>query len=356
MAGLYARADTVVVKSREKAVTGDIRSEDAKGIVISTLVDKKKADELFPAADVIDVHYDDIKPIDLTLSGGAYKVAKEAEKEANESTDPAKRKAAIGIALKNYSDTVARMQPHKYAKRTFEYKIAMLMLRQATADQLSTDKALARLQAFKSANSACWHLVHVMPTIAEVQMNASDYKGAEATFQEMSEMESLPAEVRFNAELDIVQVNVRAGAVDKAQKKLEELTKRAGKNPVILSRVNMARAEVLVSQKKNDEAAVLLKQIVKDTNDKQVKAMAHNTLGESYFKSNRYNDAVWEFLWVDAVFNQDRNQHARALYYLWKTFEQLNNAERAQECREMLLNDRQFTGTEFQRKGAAEAK
>jgi len=223
-------------------------------------------------------------------------------------------------------------------------------------DQLAPDKSLARLQAFKTANPSCWQVVHVMPTIAEIQMNAKDYKGAEATFQEMADMEALSPTARLNAELDIGQVNVIAGNMDKAQKKIEELTKRAVKNPAMLSRVNMARAEILVGQKKSEEAVSLLKQIVKNSTDKQIKALAHNTLGESYFKANRYNDAVWEFLWVDAVFNQDRNQHARALYYLWKTFEQLNNAERAQECRETLLNDRQFAGTEYQRKAAAEAK
>jgi len=353
---LVAKADTLIVKGRDKAVTGDVRTEDAKGIVFNTLVDKKKIDELFPASDILNVQYDDIKPVDLTLAGGSYKVAKDSEKEANETTDPARRKVVLGIAIKNYSDTISKMLPHKFAKRTFEYKVAILMLRQATNDQLAPDKALARLQAFKTAHPSCWHLVHVMPAIAETQLNAKDYKAAEATFQEMAEMEALPAVVRLDAELEIVDVNMKAGNVEKAQKKLDELTQRAGKNPAILPRVNMARAEILVGQKKTDEAVVLLKQIVKNSTDKQVKAMAHNTLGESYFKTNRYSDAVWEFLWVDAVFNQDRSQHARALYYLWKTFEQLNNAERAQECREMLLNDRVFTGTEYQRKAAAEVK
>ena len=353
---LSARADTLFVKGRDKPVIGDIKTEDAKGIVINTTVDKKKVDELHPASEVLDVQYADVKPVDLNLSGGAYKVAKDAEKEANETTDPAKRKAALGIAIKNYSETITKMLPHKNAKRTLEYKVAVLMLRQATIEQLATDKALAKLQAFKTAHPSCWHLVHVMPTIAEIQLNDKDYKGAEATFQEMAEMEALPADIRLTAELDIVQVNLRAGNPDKAQKKLDELTKRADKNPALLSRVNMARAEVLMSQEKTDEAVGLLKQIVKDASDKTIKAMAHNMLGESYFRANRYNDAVWEFLWVDAVFNQDRNQHARALYYLWKTFEQLNNAERAQECREMLLNDRQFTGAEYQRKAASEVK
>jgi hypothetical protein len=354
--GVFVRADSLFVKGREKALTGDIRSEDAKGIVMYTQLDKKKADELFPAADILDVHYDDIKPVDLTLAGGAYKVAKDSERDANEATDPAKRKTSLGTALKGYGETLAKMQPHKFAKRTLEFKIALLTAELAVTEQASTANALAKLQAFKSANPSCWHLAHVMPMIAQIHLNEKSYSEAEATYQEMVKMEALPADMRLSAELNIVQVNLKAGNAAKAQKKIDELTQRAGKNLALLSRVNMARADILVSQKKTDEAVKLLKTIVKDSTDKQIKALAHNELGVSYFNANRYSDAVWEFLWVDAVFNQDRNQHARALYYLWKTFEQLNNAERAQECRETLLNDRQFTGTEYQRKAAAEAK
>ena len=63
-------------------------------------------------------------------------------------------------------------------------------------------------------------------------------------------------------------------------------------------------------------------------------------------KATKYNEALWEFI-CGHVFNQDKTSTPSALYYLWKTFEQLNNAERAQECREMLL---EFcsTGTDWQ--------
>ena len=65
--------------------------------------------------------------------------------------------------------------------------------------------------------------------------------------------------------------------------------------------------------------------------------------------AGKHQEALWEFLWVDAVFNQDKTQHAKALFYLWKTFEQLNNQERAIQCRDLLATDRQFAGTEWQR-------
>jgi len=192
-----------------------------------------------------------------------------------------------------------------------------------------------------------------MPLIAQTQMDAGDFKGAAATFEDMALMESLPAEVKSNAELMTVQVAVRAGDIKGAQKKLDALEKKAAGNPKFASRIKMTKAEVLVGDKKIDEAMKLLHQVVKENNDKDTKALAHNTLGECLFKVNRYNEALWEFIWVDAVFNQDRNQHAKSLYYLWKTFEQLNNAERAQDCRESLLGA-PFSGTEWQQRALKE--
>src|SRR5437899_2074124 len=69
---LSARADTVFVKGRPAPVVGTVKTEDAKGVLMTV----KKTEELIPAAEVIDVHYDDLKPSDLRLSGGAYLTAK----------------------------------------------------------------------------------------------------------------------------------------------------------------------------------------------------------------------------------------------------------------------------------------
>ena len=74
----------------------------------------------------------------------------------------------------------------------------------------------------------------------------------------------------------------------------------------------MTRAEVLVGEKKIDLAVPILKQLIKDNKDVQIKAQAHNTLGECLFKANRYSEALWEFLYVDAVYNQDNEQAKRA--------------------------------------------
>ena len=93
----------------------------------------------------------------------------------------------------------------------------------------------------------------------------------------------------------------------------------------------------------------MLRQVINEIGDKSLKAVAYNTLGQCYYDSDQLKEARWEFLWVDVVFNQDKSEHAKALYYLSKIFDQLNEPERAQDCRDALLQDRAFAGMEWQR-------
>jgi hypothetical protein len=351
MLAVAAPAETIVVKGRDKIV-GEIKSEEPKGIVVNHLVDKKKADEFIPAADLIDIHYD-LKPVKLMLADGAYKTARDVERDF-ESSDPVKRRTAFNIAIARYNETLQTMQPHKYARPMIEFKLATLVLRQAVLENQPTDKAVAKLQEFKKAHPNTWQINQVMPMLAQIQLEAKDYKGAAATFQEMAEMAVLPAEVRVAAELEIVRVHVLSGNIPQAQKTLDTLAAKAGGNALLAARVKMARAEILVGLNKTDEVLPLLNQLVKENSDKNIKAMAHNAMGECLFKAGRYDEAKWEFLWVEAVFNQDKQQQAKALYFLWKTWEKLDNAERAQECRETLISDRQFIGTEYQSRALKE--
>lgn len=344
----HGRADEIFVKGSDKSIKSDVKSESAKEV----LVDKHAP---IVGGDVIDIIYEKVKPIDLNLSGGSYKTARNAEKEFREVGDAVKRKAALKTAIDKYTETLKKMEPHKFLSRHVEYKVAILTYQKALLEQTETEFAQVKLQNYKTKHADSWQINHVMPLIAKIQMDAKDYKGAELTYQEMAEMSALPDDVRLDAELKVVQVSVQSGNLAQANTKLDALEKKAGGNALLGSRVKMSRAEILVGQKKIDEAVKVVQQVLKENNDKQIKALAHNTLGECLFKTTRYNEALWEFLWVDTVYNQDRSQRAKALYYLWQTFEQLNNAERAQECREALLNDPQFGGTEFQRLGLAKA-
>ena len=356
--GLSARADTVFVKGREKPLEKvTIKSEDAKNVVVTIIAGKKKGDEIIPSVDIADiVYYDDIRPLDLR--NGVYKAAMDAEKDLD-SEDSVKRKKALGVVIAAYTQTLKEMKrdtkPQTNSARHLEYKLAVLLLKGGN-DEVTLDRVMTRLKAFAKDHRDSWQINHVFPMMAQIQMESKDWKEASKTFEDMSKMEVFSMEVRREAKLMLVTVAVRAKDMDLANKQLDALDKESKDNPVFTSRVQMARAEVLVGLKQMKEAIALLQKIVKSNSDRQTMALAHNTLGECLYKEEKYGEARWEFLYVDTIYNQDKGQHAKALYYLWKTFEHLPaDGERAKECRDM-LDGPQFAGTEYQKLAKSQTK
>ncbi len=366
---LCARGDIITVRGKDP-INGIVTKEGAAEVTVSTTAAKgKKVDVKIPAADIIDIQHDAISPGTLTIKGGAFRDGKDAEKEADEGTTAAARTKAMTTAIAKYTETLKKMardtQAQRYAARHIEYKIAMLTVKQLSADQTTQEKAIERLRGFQKSFPDSWQLNITMPLVAQLHMEAGEFKQAETIYDEMASMTEFPADVRREAELKVIRVSVKAGNIPLAQKKLDALEKKAGADKLFVSLVQLERANVLVSLaasekavdvrlKKFDEAVPLLQKVIRENSDNQVKAIAHNMLGECFYRAEKYKEAVWEFLWVDAVFNQDKQQQAKALYFLKLTFEKLGDGPRAQECRETLLNDRQFSGTEYQRKANAE--
>ena len=95
-----------------------------------------------------------------------------------------------------------------------------------------------------------------------------------------------------------------------------------------------------------------LRTILAGTDDKSVKALAHNTLGDYYTKLKQDEDAFWEYLRVDTLFGEaDRNEHARALYHLIRLFREVKkDADRSLQVEELLTKDQRFSGLEYQKK------
>jgi hypothetical protein len=87
-----------------------------------------------------------------------------------------------------------------------------------------------------------------------------------------------------------------------------------------------------------------------------VRAAAHNLLGDYYLAKGQPEPAFWEYLYVDTLYTQDRDEHAKALYHLSTLFDKVKrDPARAKQCSER-LKDKQFAGTLYQRRAAGESK
>ena len=358
-------ADEIIIKGKEKdpPLKGKIAKESPKEITLTTKTS-------VAAEDIVDIVYE-IKSATGDSAVGTnipYQAAAKSEKDSLDPTKEADRKKNLAAAIAKYEearDVKANIDPTH--KRHIEYKILMLRIRQMNEDGATDDKMIAKLTDFAKKNGTGWQIANVYQTLGRMQADAGQLDGAEDSYLKLSKIPGLSDESRHEATLLAIQAKIQGGKFDDARSDIAALQGDLPKGSRFLARAQVAEAECLVAESKKlgkedakraklfTQAVDLVKGVIKESGDKYVKAVGHNTLGYVYVEQGQLDEGKWEFLWVELVYNQDRVQHAKALYHLWDIFTKLGDAPKAQDCRESLLQP-QFAGTEYQRLVQKEAK
>ena len=60
------------------------------------------------------------------------------------------------------------------------------------------------------------------------------------------------------------------------------------------------------------------------------------TLGQCCRDNGEPRDAMWAFLYVDVLYNQNKDEHQRAIKNLAEVFKQLNDAKKQKQYADML--------------------
>jgi hypothetical protein len=354
-----------------------IASESPRGLVLKS----PKAD--IPADQIDDIIFP-LNPVGIRVS--TYRLGIIAEKKGRAAAKPADRAKEYAEALGKYEETLDKLaEGQPYAKAHLEYKIAYLLYTQGRDEgkEATLAQAAAKLKAFKTAHPQAWQLVRVLKMLAQLQLDARKYAEAEQAFRDLAKSDA-PEDVRQDAEVQALLVALQLGSalqgegkelaaagkgkeaeakVAEAKKQFAEVqgklqalvgTLRAGSAPQM--RARLALAECLGVAHDLAKAKAEVKTVLDQTKEKALRALAYNTLGYCYWLNEQWQDARWEFLWVDVIYNQDPREHARALYYLADIFGRLGEGDRARECREQLLTDRQFNGLEYQRRALKDEK
>ena len=324
--GTIRAEEEVFIRGQAKSTKGSIKEESGRGITLGKLT--------IPAADILDVVYQELEPVGVRFDYRNKGV--KAEKEGK-----------LADAMAAYEDALKKMSAgQKSAQRHLEFKIAVLSAQLARDEGGNIQPAIARLKDFNTRYTDCWQLTATHKLLARILLEQKQFKEAEETYKTLAAA-NVSDDVKQEAELSAALVSLAAGKHEQARKNLESLIARLPKNSPYIARAKIGQAECL-AVKNPAEARTQLRQIIKETTDRSLKAAAYNAVGEIFYKEKKLKEARWEFLWVDVEYNQDRAEHAKALYYLMEIFFQLSEPERARECREMLL-DSQFNGLEYQR-------
>jgi len=328
-----------------------IKDENPKEITL----ERGARSEKLPAVDVLDIDYQ--IPADLNLDVRAK--AKAAEEAALKETDPAKRQKGNETAIAGYRDLIEKLpkdEQYDPARRHTEYKIAILLAREAEDDATRRTDAVKALTKFKTDHAKSWQIGTVGKLLARIQVLQGDQKGALATFEEFARRDDLVESLRQEYELLGIRTLLSADSFADAERKLAVLSRTLSKDDPQAVRVEIYLAACKAKTNIAD-AEKRLQAVIHSEAEPAVKALAYNTLGDGYRANNRLDDAFWQYLWVDQVYTLDREEHAKALYHLSTLFEKVKkNPARAQACRDRLLTDKLFAGLEYQKLAAKESQ
>jgi tetratricopeptide (TPR) repeat protein len=290
-----------------------------------------------PALDITDVIYEVPGGVRLT-----YRSAVGEETKANNpTTKDNERTASLNLALKNYQEVLAKLsaEKNKFAERHVQFKIGRLLARLAEDNPEQMDAALESLANFVKKYPDGWQITQAAKVLARLQMSKGDPDAARKTYETLAAVDNLPKQVKQDCDFLIADALLAGKKYAEAQKLLQGIVKGLAVDDPVAVRGKIYLAECLGVSGKLPEAVTELEAIIKKTTDKNLLGAAYNALGDCYRLNGRGKDALWQYLWVDVIYHQDKQEHQRAMEQLVKLFDEQGDKFHARQYRERLKRE-----------------
>jgi hypothetical protein len=317
--------------------TGNIVEESPALVVYKSAGGESKA---IAAPDIVEITYE--------VPGSVRLAYRNALSDERKTMDPAlkqeERKKAFLEAFKSYQEVLAHLSAtrSKFVERHVHYKLARLRARQALDDPSQTDAAIAALLRFKTDYPDGWQISHCARLAAQLQLDKGDWEGARKTYEELAATRHIPGDIQQDCALRIIETLIRAKKYAVAETRLQAVLKNLPAGGPQAARARIYQAECAGASGKLPEAVAQIEGIIAQTADKNLKGLAYNALGDCYRFNNHPKEALWPYLWVDVIYHQDRQEHAKALAELAKLFAEQGDAARAQEYKDKLKRSLDF--------------
>lgn len=326
-------------KKKEDRIIGLIQQETPGKVVIKPSTGAAKD---FATVDIRDILYN-LPVVEKT----EYRNAAAKEASAEKEIKPDQRKKDLEEALSRYQKLLPKVKGES-VKRHLEFKIAKIQAEQAEDDPAKADAAVSALKKFTADHPTGWQLAACTDLLARLLIAKKDWDGAQKAYLDLEADANLTPALRQETDLKVAGVMVKAGKHAEAEKRLQELTKAIPAGSLEGVRLQLMLAECQAAGGKADKGVGRITAILDQITDPDLKAAAYNTLGDCQRAANRPKEALFAYLWVDAVYFRNREEHARALYHLVKLFKEIKDDKRAKEYRTRLKSS-QFGGLEYQK-------
>lgn len=339
---------------KDDAVKGTIQEESPAGIKLRTDKDGVKN---IPVLQIRAVDYGE--GIDVVGKADYHSGDSKLDRALLESTG--KRKAdGLESALVAFRELAIndKLRNIPTVNRYLQYRIAQTTALLAQDDANRREAAFSALKDYKTAFAEGWEIVPALQLLASLQEDKGDTEGASKTCSDLAELPGLSPAMKLQSQLKSARLLMRVPKFREAEEKLKQIETAMPADDPQRTFVEVYLMQSRIAQRRNlDGINTKLEQILRGGKDGSLRGLAHNALGDYYRAKGDDAQAFWEYCKVDMLYNQDREEHAKALYNLSQLFDKLprNNPARAEEFLTRLKSS-QFDGTLYQRLAASEKK
>jgi hypothetical protein len=282
-----------------------------------------------------------INPDDITkmLIGDLPGVDRTQIQAANSKEEKKEWSAARDI----YAEQLKKAVGQERSKRFLEFKKVLMTNR--IVDETDADKGWKEKadECIKDWNSFLlapdtklgWEQWPAVRAMTRLQIERGKYEDAATAWGRVSGNTNMPPAARTEASLQEIDSLVRGKSYSAAATTAAEQIKTAAgakKDRLVIYEI-AARAG---ADGKMQDGIDKIKAEMNKTKDASVHAAGFSMMGELYFANGKPRDAMWMFLWVETVVNQDKDDAFKAISRLAEVFEAQMDEEQATKYRDKL--------------------
>lgn len=275
-----------------------------------------------------------VTPLGVTISktGVASTVAVEDIQSVTYGGEPPElnsaRNAYVAGRIKDAEDAMSKVVRQGISRdeilADIDFYTAAIKAKQAVAGQSSVDSAIGDLRVFMTARGKSYHIPAAIELLGDLYVAAGQYGNARTEYGKLAKAKSIYFELR--SALLVGRAWQAEGDSAKAEAEFDRVVASA-EGGVLLEPLKLAatleRAVAQAASGQIDQSAAAIGQIISkaEPEDSELLARAYNALGDCYSASKDTRGALFSFLHVDLLYNQDADGHAKALHELvglWK--------------------------------------
>jgi hypothetical protein len=265
--------------------------------------------------------------------------------------EKAKSKADYEKIRLGYEEAKKKGGLPERTKRFVEFKIAQMATR--AADETGYDERWAEAAAeasklwgtFLAEFRGGWESWAGTRAVTRVHAELNQFDEAARSWKRLAAKDTgLPPDLLVEAALQEIDANIRSktgGAAAAAVGLAQALAKTV---PAGAAKERLAIYEIAANAKANAgfEQGVkdIEKVIAEGAKDPVVRGVGYSMIGELYLAAGKPRDAMWSFLWVETVYNADRDEAFKAMCRVLESFKAQKEEDRAKVYQDKLRRAR----------------